>query len=129
MKAKRHSLTARERLAMRAAQQDACALCSGALGAGFIAEHSWPVAMGNEAKPDCLVCARCAADKTRGDIRMIAKTKRQAGLTGQQARRAKRKAEGRGKLWPARKITSRGFDRTLRKKFDGRVEQIRLKGE
>src|SRR3546814_20991589 len=32
----------------------------------FIAEHSHPVALGNDQKPDCLLCEPCADLKTNG---------------------------------------------------------------
>lgn len=121
---KRASLTKRERAAMHASQGGLCGCgCDRPLGERYIAEHVWCVAMGNESKPDALYRADCAAEKTRNDIKLISKTKRQSGkITGQQARRARRKEEGRAPLIrsnPA--MQSRGFDRTKTKKMDGRV--------
>lgn len=104
---------------MREAQAGLCGCgCGRELGARVIAEHIWPVAMGNEGKPDALFRADCAAAKTRLDVAMIAKTKRMAMVHGQQARRSRAKSEGRH-----RPIPGRGFDRSLRKKMDGRVEK------
>lgn len=59
------------------------------------------------------LCKPCHALKTSADAKRIAKTRRQAGLTGQQARR-KRKG-------PTMK--SRGFDKRYKKKMDGTVER------
>ena len=45
----------------------------------FIAEHWFPVALGNDQKPDCLLCVPCAKRKTnglRGDLNTIAHIKR-----------------------------------------------------
>lgn len=56
------------------------------------------------------------------DTPRAAKIKRQRRETGQQARRDKRKAEGKGSLIQGRtKIESRGFDKSLSKKFSGEV--------
>lgn len=116
---KRASLTKRERAAMYADQGGLCACgCDNPLGDHYIAEHIWCVAMGNESKPDALYRADCAALKTTVDRKLIAKTKRQRGEHGQQARRARRKAAGDRPL-----IEGRGFDKTLRKRFDGTVER------
>lgn len=102
---------------MREAQAGLCGCgCGRELGARVIAEHIWPVAMGNEGKPDALFRADCAAAKTRLDVAMIAKTKRMAMVHGQQARRARAKSEGR-----YRAIPGRGFPKNLRRTFDGRV--------
>lgn len=50
------------------------------------------------------------------DTPLAAKIKRRRLETGQQARRAKRKAEGKRSL-----IESRGFDKTKTRHFDGKV--------
>ena len=52
--------------------------------------------------------------KTPADAKVIAKVKRAAGETGQQARRKKRGGSS---------IKSRGFDKTFKKKLDGTVER------
>jgi hypothetical protein len=127
---KRASLTKRERATMHADQGGLCACgCDRPLGERYIAEHLWAVAMGNESKPDALFRADCAAAKTRLDLHLIAKTKRQRGEHGQQARRARRKAEGKAPLIQGRGFAqkaggqrvSRGFDTTLKKKMNGQV--------
>lgn len=57
------------------------------------------------------------------DTPRAAKIKRQRRETGQQARLAKRKAEGLGsRLKGAAKLVSRGFDKSLRKRMNGKVE-------
>ena len=48
----------------------------------------------------------CAREKTRGEAPVLAKAKRMARETGQQARLAKRKAEGRGS-----RLQGRGFSK------------------
>lgn len=66
-------------------------------------------------------CQRWACNAEQNhtdDTPRAAKIKRQRLQTGQQARRAKRKAEGLRPL-----IEGRGFDQTLTKKFDGTVEK------
>lgn len=87
MKAKRAYLTPREMQAMLARQDGVC-FASHCNSAGpFIAEHWFPVALGNASKPDCLLCEDCAHKKTyglRGDISTIAKTKRLNGTTSSQ---------------------------------------------
>jgi len=106
---KRASLTPKERAAMLQAQNGLCGCCCGReLGARFIAEHGLPVALGNLSKPDHLRREDCASEKTREDVRQIAKAKRQGGETGQQARRARRGFA---------LIRSRGFQGSRR--FDG----------
>lgn len=77
-------------------------------------EHTLPVALWNESKPDKIFRLECAKLKTRGDIQVISKAKRQGGETGQQRRRK----EGKTK-----KIRSPGFSKTLRKKMNGKVER------
>jgi len=75
-----------------------------------IAEHSWPVAMGNTEKPDCLLCRNCALEKTKDDVATIAAGHRKAGRTGQYARRKRRggtKIPARVNPWPKRKFPKR----------------------
>lgn len=116
---KRKYLTPKERRDMFAAQNHQCAACGDNMFIeGCIAEHWHPVALGNDQKPDCLLCIHCADRKTNGtkatsygsDKHGIAKVKR-----------ILRKAAG---TWrPHRKkIQSKGFDKSLRRKFDGTVE-------
>lgn len=118
---KRASLTPKERAAMLVSQGGVCAECGGP--GPFDGDHTTPVAMGNEEKPDRLICRRtCHKAKTRGDVRVISKTRRRALLAGQQARRARRKAEGKRPLLPTKPLEAgRGFDKTLTRGFDGKV--------
>ena len=57
----------------------------------------------------------CHAEKTKGDVRRIAKAKRQGGETGQAARRAKNGAQIKGRPFrkggPKKKWPSRPFRR------------------
>jgi hypothetical protein len=108
---------------MRKSQRGVCACgCGRALDGAIIAEHSVPVALGNEAKPDCLLRADCAAVKTASDRKIIAHVSHLRLETGQQARRARRKAEGRPALLQTKPLPQgRGFDKRLTKGFDGKV--------
>ena len=81
-------------------QGRSCFYCPETCGP-FIAEHEIPNFF-QPGKPSCILCKACAVEKTKADIADIAKAKRRAGLTGQQARRAKRKAEGKGGSIPSR---------------------------
>ena len=91
---KRLYLTKKERAAMLASQGGICAH-PGCKSAGpFIAEHTLPVELGNEKKPDCLLCRAHAYLKTVNvDMPAIRKADRQSGRTGQQARRAAGKTQ------------------------------------
>ena len=75
----RRYLTPNEMRDMLARQAGVC-FTPGCMSEGpFIGEHYTPVALGNDAKPDCLLCEPCAHKKTyglRGDISNIAKVKR-----------------------------------------------------
>jgi len=66
-----------------------------------------------------VLCRKHHAAKTKREAPMRAKVKRQAGETGQRARREKRKANGTYKPIP-----SPGFSKTLRKKINGKVEKV-----
>lgn len=107
MKAKRSSLTRNERIAMAKRQGLRC-FTPGCGGEAEIAEHFTPVAMGNDQKPDCLLCIDCARAKTKRDVASIAKVKRI------------RKREA-GETRKKKPIPSRGFDKTKTKGFDGKV--------
>jgi len=108
---KRASLTPRERSDMLTDQEGKCARCAAPIGpqpdgtkVPFIAEHWFPVALGNTAKPDCLLCLPCADRKTNGspatsygsDAHAIAKDKRLRGIT---------------KTGPKKRIPSRPFQK------------------
>ena len=115
----RRSLTPKERREMLEAQDGKCAQCKVPIdgtGKTCIAEHWNPVAMGNDQKPDALLCHFCADFKTNGgpatsygsEKHAIAKVKRIRGETC---------------TGPKKKIPNRGFDRTLRKRMNGKVER------
>lgn len=88
----RRALRAWEVAQIMQAQRGMCQLCGRKLYPGsFDADHVIPIACGgtNDLTNFQLLCRKpCHADKTAGkDIADAAKIKRQAGLTGQKARR------------------------------------------
>ena len=97
---------------MAEAQNGTCACwcgCTASLEAsGAIGEHTVQVWLGNEDKPDRLLCVPCAKIKTARDARERA--------------RCKRLAKG-GKTRRGPKIQSRGFDKTLTRGLDGKVRE------
>lgn len=95
----------------------ACELCSAPLTGRWDCDHATPhfYVQGHDVENLQALCVDCHALKTKIDVHGIAKVRRQAGETGQQARRARR---GIGM------IKSRGFDKTLRKKMDGSVLRV-----
>lgn len=107
MKAKRAYLTAKEKAAMSARQGGVCFVwgCTNPIA---IWEHFTPVAMGNAEKPDCGLCKEHADEKTKRDVKAIAKVKR-----------IRKKLAGETKA--KRPIRSRGFDKTKTKRFSGEV--------
>jgi hypothetical protein len=122
---KRAYLTPRETRDMMDAQSRRCAGCMAPIGVWFgkpkipfIAEHTFPVALGNDQKPDCLLCRCCADRKTNGspatsygsDKHAIAK-----------CRRIRKKLAGTQRK--GRPLQSRPFDKSLRKRMDGTVER------
>jgi hypothetical protein len=104
MKARRASLTPKDRKAMEERQGGLC-FTFGCIGKPEIGEHFTPVALGNDQKPDCLLCVLCAKAKTKRDIAAIAKVKR--------IQRGPRKSK--------RPLQGRGFDKRFKKKLDGTV--------
>lgn len=103
--------------------------CGQKLGARTVAEHSVPVAMGNEAKPDCILNVECAAWKTKQDVKDIWRARRRAGEAGQDKRRKARKAAGKRSLLPTKKMESGGkFPTKLTKGFDGKIRERKVKG-
>lgn len=89
-------------------RQGGCCFTFGCDGKPEIGEHFTPVALGNDQKPDCLLCKPCADAKTKKDMGRIAKVKR-----------LQKKAAGETKK--KRPIQSRGFQKDVRKKMDGTV--------
>lgn len=112
MKARRAYLTKRERAEMIARQGGLC-FTFGCDGKPEIGEHFTPVALGNSDKPDCLLCKACAKEKTRRDVKAIAKVKR---IRNGKTQADKRAAKGS-------RMKSRGFDKSMRKHMDGSVSR------
>jgi hypothetical protein len=65
------------------------------------------------------LCPYCHRSKTRQDLRLIAKAKRRRRF--QETGRSRAPGSGRG--WSGPFGQSKGFDKTLRKRMDGLVEQ------
>jgi hypothetical protein len=135
----RRSLTPKQVTVMLAAQGGQCAKCRRPIGyqpdgsiVPFIAEHTVPVALGNTAKPDCLLCRPCADRKTNGspatsygsDKHAIAKTKRLEKKHAEAMQRILDKQLERVVIRPAKKpIPSRPLtDPHFRKRMNGKVE-------
>jgi hypothetical protein len=97
---------------MALAQGNLC-FCGCGRGPPFIAEHWTPVAIGNAEKPDCLLAFVCAKQKTKRDMRDIWHVKR---LAFGRTQYDKRKRNGS-------KLRGRGFDKTQRRTFKGKVEK------
>jgi hypothetical protein len=122
-KPKRSTLTRKERAEMSKRQGGLC-FAWGCTGKPQIAEHWQPVALKNEAKPDCLLCADCARRKTYGspgrvggDIRDIKHIRK----LEEKRTQADVRAERGPKLRSNSKLKSRGFDKSLSKKMNGEV--------
>jgi len=82
-------------------------------------EHSVPFYF-TGAPPDAIMLRGHHIAKTAKDKGDIAKAKRRAGITGQQARRAR---NGPKLKSPKRKMQGPQFDKTLTKGFDGKVRK------
>lgn len=124
-RANRAKLTPKERVQLWQAQRGLCGCgCGEPLrdkDEGVVGEHVWWfVALGNDGKPDKFYRKPCARKKTngpRGDLNVIAHVKRLAeGRT-----QADKRAERGPKLRSNAKLKSRGFDKSLSKKFSGEV--------
>lgn len=113
----RRYLSASDMRDMLARQQGLCASPECMSEGPFEADHSTCVALGNDAKPDQLLCVPCHRKKTfglRGDISNIAKVKRLNGTTSSQYSRREKaggsRIKGRGIMqW-------RAFDGSIRSK-------------
>lgn len=109
----RRYLTDKEKAEMVLSQRGRCACCSGKLQAGNIEfDHTvagWLVE--HKDKPDRAICRRpCHLDKTRDDVKRIAKVKRL--LKGKRLHSTMRNG---------RKLQSRGFSKEWTRRFDGSV--------
>ena len=105
----RRSLTKKERSDMLEKQGGKCAWPECESTGPFIAEHTLPVGLGNEEKPDCLLCLYHAGKKTKEDMKRISKANRQrrSHETGRgKARRGKPMESGKRK-WPKRTFRNR----------------------
>lgn len=80
-------------------------------------EHIKPLSMGgsNDLENRALWLTKCTKEKTAKEATVRAKSERQSGRKGQYARRRKNGPQ----------IKSRGFDKSLRKRFDGTVERVK----
>lgn len=120
LRANRKHLTPKQRVVMYARQSGLCGCGCGERmndgGKGDVGEHVWWfVALGCDQKPDMLYRKECAARKTggpRGDLSTIAHVRR---LAEQRTQADRRGARGYAL------IQSRGFDKTLSRKFSGEV--------
>jgi hypothetical protein len=98
-----------------AGQDGICPLCNCELSGAIEWDHRLPIGLGgaDEIENIQAVHADCHLHlKTKADVKRIAKAKRQAGETGQWARRKRNGS----------KLQGRGFDKALRKKLDGTIE-------
>lgn len=105
-----------------------CYICGGKLVRGQIVdEHvvpreTLPADRCDDMENRRLACKACAKAKTVEDQAVIAKGRRLRGERGSQY--AKRKANG-SRIKGRSEIASRGFDKRLRKKMNGKVEERR----
>lgn len=108
-----HSLRVKETLLAK--QDGKCGLCGQELCGRIDWDHIIPLALGGPDTPENLQAVHaegCHSEKTKTDVKRIAKAKRMAGETGQYARRLRNGPQ----------IKSRGFQTTLRKKMNGTIE-------
>lgn len=85
-------------------------------------DHEIPLGLNgpdHDEKPMVPLHKDCHQTKTKADVKRIAKAKRQGGETGQWARRQKRGPS----LKSGKKLQGRGFEKSLRKKMNGKVEK------
>lgn len=95
-----------------------CELCNRKLGPDepYVAGHIKPHGQGGLTviENGRVECVRCGMETARADTKTSAKADRQGSRTGQQARRARRKEEGKPPL-----IQNRGFQSW--RKFNGEI--------
>jgi MOSC domain-containing protein YiiM len=90
---KRRYLTKREKAEVCLRQNGKCGLCADRLRSGTIEyDHRIPLAAGgtNDLENFEALCTPCHRDKTKLDVRDIAKVRRLSGETGQQKRRSEK---------------------------------------
>ena len=92
-----------------------CELCASKIFGRWVAGHIIAHALGGpttieNGRAECLLCA---GQTHIEDTMTAARARRLAGLTGQRARREKHGS----------KLKSRGFDKTLRKRMNGKTER------
>ena len=119
---KRRSFTARQRETIAERQAYGCANCGCSLVTNrFQIDHIQRLDALGKHEPDNwqALCVPCHAEKTRTDNREAKKGARVRGQTGQRARRERR---GGSSIKSASKIQSAGFNKTLRKRMNGKVE-------
>lgn len=120
-KPKRSALTPKERADILARQGGCCVVWGCTATRGLEGEHSTPVSLGGNAKPDQLMCKRHHKMKTYGspgrvggDIRDIKHIRKIEEKRTQADKRAERGS----------RMQSRGFDKSLTKKL-GTGEVVR----
>lgn len=116
---KRPAMTKARRARIWMRDDGLCYLCGLKIGLGeaYDIEHVIPWALSFDDSDENLKLAHkegCHKDKSRKDVKAIAKAKRMAGEHGQQARRKKENY---------RPMPSRGFDKTVTRGFDGKVRK------
>jgi len=110
----RAHISQRTKEAIIARQEDTCPMCGKILVGVIHFDHEIALAIGgaDDASNLRAVHADCHSIKTKDDIKRAAKTKRQAGITGQWARRQRNGPT----------LKSRPFNKTLRRKMNGTTE-------
>lgn len=117
---KRRRLSPSARAALLKKQDGRCCVRDCTETRGLIEEHSTPFTW-TGALPDQLMCVPCHKEKTRRDVKNIAKVNRLAGKTSSQVSR--REKRGRSLIQGKTKIDPRPFDKSLRKRMSGKVER------
>lgn len=118
---KRRLFTRKQRAEIFARAGGHCDLCLAKVTGPWTAGHITAHALGGPTTVEngqC-ECEGCSPGTHREDTSRVAKAKRQAGETGQQARRARKGPQ----------LKSRGFDKTRTKKMNGDVVSRKQKKE
>lgn len=100
-----------------------CCACGVDLQPGWHIDHILPRELGGAHEMDNwqALCAPCHKEKTKGDNRRIAKSRR--------LRKADAAPVEESSIQSNHKIQSRGFDKTRSRKMSGKVEPRRRKGD